>query len=61
MYSKVQTKIIYVIISPAPSGQADSRLVDLNKAQPHAPSRLSGGVRGVVPEQRLDTEPSMEY
>ena len=33
MYPKVQTKIIYVIISPAQSGQADSWLVDLNKAR----------------------------
>ena len=59
MYPKVQTKIIYVIISPAQSGQADSWLVDLNKDQPHAPSRLLGaaGERGLIPEQRLDTEP----
>ena len=58
MYPKVQTKIIYVFISPAQSGQADSWLVDPNNAQPHAPSRLSGGERGLMPKQRLDTEPS---
>ena len=58
MYPKVQTKIIYVIILPAQSGQADSWLVDLNKARPHAPSRLSGGERGLIPEQQLDTEPN---
>ena len=57
MYPKVQTKIIYVIISTAQSGQANSWLVDLSKARPHAPSRLSGEERGLIPEQRLDTEP----
>ena len=57
MYPKVQTKIIYVIISPAQSGQADSWLVDLNKARSHAPSRLSRGERGLIPEQPPVTEP----
>ena len=28
-----------------------------NKARPHAPSGLSGEERGLIPEQRLDTEP----
>ena len=32
-------------------------LTSVTRAQPHAPSRLSGGEHGLIPEQRLDTEP----
>ena len=32
-------------------------LTSVTRAQPHAPSRLSGGERGLIPKQRLDTEP----
>ena len=31
-------------------------LTSVTRAQPHAPSRLSGGEHGLIPEQRLDTE-----
>ena len=30
----------------------------MKRAQTHAPSRLSGGEHGLIPEQRLDTEPN---
>ena len=38
-------------------GRADSWLVEINKARPQPPSRLSGGERGLIPEQWMDTEP----
>ena len=33
-------------------------LTSVTRAKPYAPSRLSGGEHGLIPEQRLNTEPS---
>ena len=47
-------------VSPSSEQTLSTWLVDLNKAQPHAPSRLSGGERGLIPQQQLDTEAALK-
>ena len=36
-------------------------LISVTRAQPHAPSCLSGGEHGLIPEQWLDTKPSFSW
>ena len=43
----------------SPSNKYIWLLTSVTRAQPHAPSRLSGGEHGLIPEQQLDTEPSI--